>query len=118
MAVLVHERVRGLLALVRGDHHRVAAVAAERLAAAGRAQLLAGDEVDPDRRDLVAVRRRAQDGREPLGVGALDADVEADLAALVVLEEHLRRARLTREGERGDGGEQDQQAAHPAILRR
>ena len=53
------------------------------------------------------MRRCAQERRVPLGVDALDVDVEADRAALVVREDDFGGAGLAGEHERSEEREQD-----------
>ncbi len=116
VAVLVHDGVRVVVALLGRDDHHVARVAAGCIAAAGRAELVPGDDVHSHRRDLVAMRRGAQERCVPLGVDTLDVDVEADRAALVVREDDFCGACLACEDERQQEQRQEE-TAHRANRR-
>ena len=87
VAVLVHDGVGVLVALLGRNDHHIPGVAAGCIAAARRVELVPGDDVHPHRRDLVPVRRGAQECCVPLGVDAFDVEVEADRTALVVRED-------------------------------
>ena len=112
MPVLVHERVCVRFGLGRGDRDHPAAVAAAGRAPAPLDERGGRDEVDPNGRDLVGVRRGAEQRGIPLDVDAFGADVEPDRAALVVRDDDLLSGRLAGEGEREEGGDEQERAAH------
>jgi hypothetical protein len=117
MAVLMQHRVLENLALPRGDHDRrwarpARVTGGSVFATAEPRDLRLGNDPNRDVADLVSVCGRAQHARVPLRVDVRRANVERDLATLVVVR---RDDRGIRAGCADKGKGRAKRDEHPAV---